>query len=48
MPSLREQRLAERIEEIRPGLQKAREIAELADSENRAMTPEEQKIWSRC
>ena len=44
--SFREDRLKERIEEIRPQLQKAREIAELAESENRALTPEEQKTYS--
>ena len=31
--------------EIRPQLAKAREIAELAESENRAMTAEEQKTY---
>ncbi len=45
MPSFREQRLQERVAEIRPGLQKAREIAELAESEHREMTAEEQKIY---
>ena len=43
--SFREDRLKERVEEVRPGLQKAREIAELAESENRAMTDAEQKIY---
>ena len=43
--SFREDRLKERVEEVRPGLEKAREIAELAESENRAMTDEEQKIY---
>ena len=45
MPSCREQRLQERVAEIRPGLQKAREIAELAESENRVMTDAEQKMY---
>ena len=45
MPSFREERLKEQVEEIRPGLQKAREIAELAESENRPMTEAEQKIY---
>ena len=45
MPSMREERLQERVAEVRPGLQKAREIAELAESENRAMTADEQKIY---
>ena len=31
MPSLREERLQKRVAEVRPELQKAREIAELAD-----------------
>jgi hypothetical protein len=43
--SFREDRLKERVEEVRPGLQKAREIAELAESEHREMTAEEQKIY---
>ena len=43
--SFREERLKERVEEVRPGLQKAREIAELAESENRDMTDAEQKIY---
>ena len=38
MPSLREQRLQEQVAEIGPQLAKAREIAEKAESENRAMT----------
>ena len=41
--SLREQRLQERVAEV--PLAKAREIAELAESENRAMTAEEQKTY---
>ena len=45
MPSLREERLQERVNEIRPQLAKAREIAELADAEHREMTPEEQKSF---
>ena len=45
MPSLREERLQERVAEIRPQLAKAREIAELAESENRAITAEEQKSY---
>ncbi|HXO51081.1 MAG TPA: hypothetical protein VN888_08645 [Mycobacterium sp.] len=47
MPSLREERLQERVAEIRPQLAKAREIAEKAEAENRAMTPEEQKALRR-
>ena len=43
--SFREERLKERIAEVRPGLQKAREIAELAESEGRDMTPDEQKTY---
>ena len=42
MPSLREQRLTERVNEIRPQLQRAREIAEKADAEHREMMPAEQ------
>ena len=38
MPSLREERLQERVAQIRPQLVKAREIAEKAEAENRAMT----------
>ena len=45
MPSLREERLQERVAEVRPGLQKAREVAELAESEHREMTDAEQKIY---
>jgi hypothetical protein len=45
MPSLREQRLQEQVAEIGPQLAKAREIAEKAESENRAMTDAEQKIY---
>ena len=45
MPSLREERLQERVAEIRPQLAKAREIAETADTEGRAMTIEEQKSY---
>ena len=44
--SFREERLKERIEEIRPQLSKAHEIAEKAEAEGRAMTPEEQKLYS--
>ena len=43
MLSLREERLKERIEAVRPKIAKARELAELAESENRAFTAEEQK-----
>ena len=39
MTSMREERLQERVAEIRPELAKARELAEKADAENRAMTP---------
>ena len=45
MPSLREERLQERVAEIRPQLAKAREIPETADTEGRAMTAEEQKSY---
>ena len=45
MTSMREQRLQERVAEVRPKLAKAREIAELAESENRAMTAGEQKSY---
>ena len=38
MASLREERLQERVAEVRPQLQKAREIAELAEAENREMS----------
>ena len=44
--SFREERLKERIEQIRPQLSKAHEIAEKAEAEGRAMTPEEQKLYS--
>ena len=40
MTSFREERLQEQVAEIRPQLAKAREIAEKAESENRAMTAE--------
>jgi len=43
--SFREDRLKERVAEVRPGLQKAREVAELAESEHREMTDAEQKIY---
>ena len=43
--SFREDALKERIEAVRPKLAKAREIAEKAESENRAMTAEEQKTF---
>ena len=46
MTSMREERLQERVNEVRPKLAKAREIAELAESENREMTAEEQKTYS--
>ena len=45
MPSFREERLQERVAAVRPRLSKAREIAEKAESENRAMTAEEQKSY---
>ena len=45
MPSLREERLAEQVAEIRPQLAKAREIAEKAEAEHREMTAEEQKSF---
>ena len=41
MTSMREERLQERVAEIRPQLAKAREIAEKAETENREMTAEE-------
>src|SRR5258705_12420590 len=41
MTSMREERWAERVAEIRPQLAKARELAEKADSEHREMTAEE-------
>jgi hypothetical protein len=40
--TMREDRLRERVDEIRPQLAKARELAEKADSEHREMTPAEQ------
>ena len=45
MTSMREERLQERVAEIRPRLAKAREIAEKAEAEKRAMTAEEQKTY---
>jgi hypothetical protein len=47
MPSLREERLQERVAEVRPQLATTREIAEKAEAENRAMTPEEQTTLRR-
>ena len=46
MTSMREERLQERVDEIRPKLAKAREIAEKAEAENRRMTAEEEKTYS--
>ena len=43
--SFREDRLKERVAEVRPGLQKAREVAELAESENREFTAEEKATY---
>ena len=43
--SFREDRLNERVAEVRPKLAKAREVAELADSENRPMTEAEPKVY---
>ena len=40
--TFREDALKERIEQIRPKLAEAREIAEKAEARNRSMTPEEQ------
>ena len=45
MPSMREERLQERVREIRPELSKARELVEKAASENRELTAEEQKAY---
>ena len=45
MTSFREERLQEQVAEIRPQLAKACEIAEKAESENRAMTAEGQKTY---
>ena len=45
MRSLRQARLEERVAEIRPQLQKARELAEKADAEHREMTEAEQKEY---
>ena len=45
MTSFREERLQERVAEIRPKLAKARQLAETAEAENRAMTAEEQKTY---
>ena len=45
--SFREDALKERIEAVRPKLAKAREIAEKAESENRAITAEEQRPSTR-
>ena len=43
--SFRDEALKERIEQVRPKIAKARELAELAESENREMTAEEQKTF---
>ncbi len=45
MTSMREERLQERVAEIRPQLAKAREIVEIAEAEARGMTPDEQKDY---
>ena len=42
---MREERLQERVREIRPELRKARELVEKAASENRELTAEEQKTY---
>ena len=43
--SLREDALKERVEAVRPKVARAREIAELADSESREMTAKEKKTF---
>ena len=43
--SFRDEALKERIEQVRPKLAKAREIAEKAESEHREMTEAEQKTY---
>ena len=43
--SFREDALKERIEAVRPKIAKAREIAELAETEHREMTAEEKKSF---
>ena len=45
MPSFKEERLQERVEAVRQKIQKAREIAELCEAENRPMTETEQKTF---
>ena len=42
---MREERLQERVREIRPELSKARELVEKAASESRELTAEEQKVY---
>ena len=45
--SFREDRLKERVEEVRPKLSKARAIAELAERENREFTAEEKATYDQ-